>query len=66
MSYYILGWCIIEWEGEDTYDPIPCKDISSLDGMAALSYSQGEVVLAYCQGTRYKGRIAAVAGKMLR
>ena len=60
-----LGWCIIEWDGEDAYDPVPCKDIFPADElpMTSITFCPGEIVSALCQGKRYKGRIAAFAGK---
>ncbi|CAB4009034.1 Hypothetical predicted protein [Paramuricea clavata] len=57
------GWCIIEWDGEDTYDPVLCKDIFPADElpMTSIAFCPGEIVSALCQGKRYKGRIAAFA-----
>jgi hypothetical protein len=59
-----VGWCIIEWDGENTYDTLPCNNVCFLDGEDP-KYEIGELVLGVCIGRPYKGRIAIVAGKYM-
>lgn len=54
------GWCIIEWDGENTYDCINKEKISAVDG--DLVFLPGEKVFAAYKGKPFKATIAVTAG----
>ena len=58
------GWCIIEWDGECTYDLVPIKHVFSVGERNQPNYTVDEKVLALCNGIKYRGKIASVAGKI--
>jgi len=58
-----LRWCIIEWDGENSYDCINKDKISAFDG--DLVFQPGEKVFANFKGKPFKATIAVVAGTFL-
>ena len=58
-----LGWCIIEWDGKNSYDCINKDKISAFDG--DLVFQPGEKVFANFKGKPFKATIAVVAGTFL-
>ena len=59
-ALFQLGWCIIEWDGENTYDCIKKEKISAVDG--ELLFQPGEKVFATYKGKPFKATIAVIAG----
>lgn len=53
------GWCIIEWEGENSYDCVSKKKVSAVEG--DLMFQPGEKIFANYRGKPFKATIAVIA-----
>ena len=63
MIFKLPGWCVIEWKGENAYDAIPKRDVSSLAGdKRPCKFTAGEKVIALYCGKPFKGTVAVTAG----
>ena len=60
----LLGWCIVEWEGEDSFQCLSRKSVSTADGEDPR-FEPTEKVLAIHGGKPYKATIAVVSGKSI-
>ena len=56
------GWCVIEWEGENSYDSINKKKVSAVEG--DLMFQPGEKIFANYRGKPFKATIAVIAGSV--
>lgn len=50
-----LYWCIVEWDGENTYDCLRKDKLTALEG--DLKFKAGENVLAVHRGKPFKARL---------
>ena len=63
VSYlHFEGWCIIEWEGENSYDCVNRKKVSAVEG--DLMFQPGEKIFANYRGKPFKATIAVIAGSV--
>ena len=58
---YTVGWCVVEWVGENTFDCLSRNKITAMNGEDPL-FEEGEEVLAVYRGKPYKAVIASAAG----
>ena len=55
-----IDWCIVEWDGENTYDCLHKDKLTALEG--DLKFKAVENVLAVHRGKPFKATIAIIAG----
>ena len=60
VLYSFIDWCIVEWEGESTYNCFYKDKLTAVEG--DLKLQPGEKVLAVYKGKPFKATIAATAG----
>lgn len=55
-----IDWCIVEWDGQNTYDCLHKDKLTALEG--DLKFKAVKNVLAVHRGKPFKATIAIIAG----